>query len=161
MTKGPANSMDPTANIAFFEQLGFSKDEMVALMGAHSLGGVNPCTGSGAFDKKPYCNAKPEEKDRGAFFDTTPNNLDTDYFEQLKRLPADILLRKSTAKCFWPNHKKKGNWECTNPENFCGKDKCEFCNKEKKNQPSNGKNHVKNLHEWASFKEENRRLALL
>jgi len=53
MRKGPSNSMDPTPNIQFFEKIGYTKDEMVALMGAHSIGGVNPCTGSGAFNKDP------------------------------------------------------------------------------------------------------------
>ena len=49
------NSRDPKHNIKFFENLGFTREEIVALMGAHSVGGVNVCTGSGNPGDYAWC----------------------------------------------------------------------------------------------------------
>lgn len=45
-------------------------------MGAHTIGGVNVCTGFGALNNGPFCKADKEsnkkELDKGSFFDMTP-----------------------------------------------------------------------------------------
>lgn len=50
-------------------------------MGAHTIGGVNVCTGFGALTGGLLChNTTGNELDKGSFFDFTPNVFDNNYF---------------------------------------------------------------------------------
>ena len=102
--------LDPTSNIRAFECMGFNRTEMMALMGAHSFGGVNRCTGTsqGLFaevfcpvTKEKYLDLPPPaapcdrnckrdfkqavaDRLRQTFFDSTPGKLDNQYFRELR-----------------------------------------------------------------------------
>jgi len=53
-----------------FNKLGHSNRDTVALMGAHTIGGVNVCTGFGSLTKGLLCkNITGNELDKGSFFD--------------------------------------------------------------------------------------------
>lgn len=83
----PKNSFDIAAHLSFFSKFGFSAKEAVALFGAHSVGGVNKCTGLGGLGKGAFCNTAEKNSknkfDEGVFFDKTPSKLDNDYFKRL------------------------------------------------------------------------------
>ena len=58
----PHNTFNSTENINFFKKLGFNVEETVALMGAHSIGGVNVCTGFEVIRKGDFCNEEYTNK---------------------------------------------------------------------------------------------------
>jgi len=41
-------------------------------MGAHTIGGINVCTGFGNLNNGPFCSNITETLDEATFFDTTP-----------------------------------------------------------------------------------------
>lgn len=60
-------------------------------MGAHTIGGVNVCTGFGALNNGPYCSNSTNELDRGSFFDETPGLFDNNYFKIL----SDVAITET------------------------------------------------------------------
>lgn len=52
-------------------------------MGAHTIGGVNVCTGFGALNNGAFCKDLKEKLDVGSFFDETPSVFDNNYFKML------------------------------------------------------------------------------
>jgi hypothetical protein len=55
-------------------------------MGAHTIGGVNVCTGFGRLNNGPYCSNNTNELDLGSFFDETPALFDNNYFKMLSEV---------------------------------------------------------------------------
>lgn len=57
-------------------------------MGAHTIGGVNNCTGFNNINRGPYCKDNLKGTiDSGSYFDETPGTFDNNYFKVL--LEAD------------------------------------------------------------------------
>jgi len=110
--------MDATPNVDFFEYLGFNSREMMALQGgAHSLGGINRCTGVAPKFSDSICSKlteefltpiKPEgcddswkctrnlrqdtaDRRRQTYFDSTPAELDTNYFVEMLEVHSDVI----------------------------------------------------------------------
>jgi len=102
----PSKDWGGGSNQELFAKLGFSPKDQVALMGAHSIGGVQPCTGSGNLGNAPMCPQSFEQQlgkegadacmtlinkrrpadclGRGIYFDHTPDKLDNDYYKVLQ-----------------------------------------------------------------------------
>lgn len=55
-------------------------------MGAHTIGGVNVCTGFGGLHSGPYCSKSTNELDKGSYFDETPGLFDNNYFKMLSNI---------------------------------------------------------------------------
>lgn len=66
-------------NMDLFRNLGFNSKEFIALIGAHTIGGVNVCTGFGNLNYGAYCKKNYPSQgslDDGSFFDSTPTTFD-------------------------------------------------------------------------------------
>lgn len=106
------NTLEPLRTM-----LGLSVEELVALQGAHSVGGVIVCSGLGNVASGPYCPAKcgapPGDFFEGGnldgtVFDDTPGKFDNRYYQLLmdedyENLPACGELRRN-----FPHLSKRG-----------------------------------------------------
>ena len=67
----------------FVEQLGFTLEEGITLLGAHSLGHVNPANSGYGLDVSGNTNNNPEYN----AWDRTPATFDNAYYDSLSRVP--------------------------------------------------------------------------
>jgi len=100
------NTIEPLRSL-----LNLTLPEMVALQGAHSVGGVIVCSGLGNVVKGPYCPSTcgTPPKDfltsgnlDGSVFDDTPGKLDNRYYQLLMNENYEELATCKTAKKQFP-----------------------------------------------------------
>jgi hypothetical protein len=168
---------------AFTKSLGTSDTESVALMGAHTVGGINACTGMGRVHKRTWCEqckhptkgdfleAKKGERqnidDLGfmtvGYFDSTPGTFDNDLWKDLaqntfEKLPQCQLTSDRYAKRYKSKWWKKKNPKAAPPIETC-LSTVKWCN------ASNPKDHRKskiiNMFQWGKFKGQSKRLVRL
>jgi len=73
----------------------FNNSDVVGLMSMHSVGGVNKCSGNGNVNAPPWCSTAT--RDFGAYFDSTPDKLDSQYFSSVKSVAAGLAANSVPA----------------------------------------------------------------
>merc|ERR1719440_2261261 len=129
--------------------LGLSMEELIALQGAHSVGGVIVCSGLGNVANGPYCPGKcgippgnffDTGNLDGTSFDDTPGKLDNRYYqllvaEQYENLPACDEAKKSFPMLSKNGMKNAGSWNAGGSGQISRKDHSKTCAQGVKYEP--------------------------
>jgi len=140
------NTLQPLRTV-----LGLSHEELIALQGAHSVGGVIVCSGLGNVAKGPYCDNKCSLPPGnfwetgnldGTSFDDTPGKLDNRYYqllvkEKYEELPACDEIKHDFPSLSKFGFKGAGNKSVGGSGASRGKDKSATCSRGAKYEPEN------------------------